>query len=94
MIILSSLSDLEDIVQILSVKDTNPGISLISSNKGVVVVGYTLLNSLIRVTLSVDRLSSFNSDFIYRVPSSQSFLQLANFTYDSLSINGIPSSCD
>ena len=83
------MSDLEDIIQILSVRDTNPGISLISSTKGVVIVGYTLLNSLIKVTLSFDKLSSFNSDFVSQVPSSQSFLQLANFTYDTLSINGM-----
>lgn len=82
------------------VRDTNSSITLIHHNisKGVLIVGYTLLNTLIQVTFSFNTPSlSHTSDMTTNMTNAHSkgivgtlahIHSLSSLSYDNLTIDG------
>ena len=93
-----SNSDFEETIGTLMVSDTNSSIELIqySFSKGLIVVGFTLLNASIKVTISFNNHLSDSNKQLSSTPSKDSSLVLSSkgqltshlLSYNNLMIDG------
>ena len=93
-----SNSDFEETIGTLMVSDTNSSIELIqySFSSGLIVVGFTILNASIKVTISFNNHLSDSNKQLSSTPSKDSSLVLSSkgqltshqLSYNNLTIDG------